>query len=255
MSDSLGFTLAVVLGDLVPAAIGLYAAYWAFSIRRALAGRVYRNHALWLGVVCIVWEVGLPINNISSSSMIVNLALNLSLFAELAFVFAFVDSTVRVARRSDPLLRRILHWDKVRFVLWGDLALAAVYLVAAVVYPSSENSGLGGAIGFPLFLLPFIAGAPVVLIGARRSKDRVLRGSLKWFGVLLLSFLFNALLSFIEMFVFNVSQYDASFSYPALAFAPAAILGAYALYRSARSLAPMNRLSAEGAKTAAGTTR
>jgi hypothetical protein len=242
MSGSLGFALAIVLGDLVPAAIGLYAAYWAFSIRRALAGRVYRSHALWLGVLCIVWEVGLPINGLTSNSMIIALALNLSLFAELAFFFAFVDSTVPVARRSDPLLRGISHWEKVRFVLWGDLGLAAIYLVIAAIDPSSENSGFGGAIGFPLFLLPFILGAPVVLIGARRSKDQVLRASLKWLGVLLLSFLFNALLSFIEMFVFGISQYDSTFSYPALVFAPGAILGAYALYRAARSLAPMNRL-------------
>jgi hypothetical protein len=70
----------------------------------------------------------------------------------------------------------------------------------------------------------------------------VLRGSLKWFGVVLLAFLFNALLSFTEMFIFNISQYDASYSYPALAFVPGAVLGAYALYRSARSLAPMSRL-------------
>jgi hypothetical protein len=243
MSDNTGLFLAIVFGDLVPAAIGLYAAYWAFSIRRALAGRVYRNHALWLGAVCIVWEVGLPLNSISSNSMIINLALNLGLFFELAFVFAFIDSIIPVARRSDPLLRGILRWEKLRYVLWGDLGLAAIYLVLAAVDPLSENSGLGGAIGFPLFLLPFIAGGPVVIIAAGRSKDHVLRGSLKWFGVVLLAFLFNALISFIEMFLFNISQYDASFSYPALAFVPGAILGAYALYRSARSLAPMNRLS------------
>ena len=196
MSDSIGLFLAVILGDLVPAAIGLYAAYWAFSIRGALVGRVYRNHALWLGAVCVVWEVGLPVNSISSNSVIISLALNLGLFFELAFVFAFIDSIVPVARRSDPLLRGILHWEKLRYVLWGDLGLAAIYLVLAAVEPSSENSGLGGAIGFPLFLLPFIVGGPVVLIAAGRSKDYVLRGSLKWFGVLLLAFLFNALVIF-----------------------------------------------------------
>jgi hypothetical protein len=252
MSDNTGLFLAVVLGDLVPAAIGLYAAYWAFSIRRALAGRVYRNHALWLGAVCIVWEVGIPANSISSNSIIINLALNIGLFFELAFVFAFIDSIVPVARRSDPLLRGILHWDKLRYLLWGDLGLAAIYLVIAAVYPSYENSGLGGAVGYPLFLLPFIAGGPVVLVAAKRSKDYVLRGSLKWFGVALLAFLFNALVSFTEMFLLNISQYDSSFSYPALASVPGAILGAYALYRSARSLAPMNRLQPAGPETTPG---
>ena len=121
-------------------------------------------------------------------------------------------------------MRGILHWEKLRYVLWGDLGLAAIYLVIAVIYPTSEDSGLGGAIGFPLFLLPFIAGGPVLLVAAGRSKDHVLRGSLKWFGVVLLAFLFNALLSFTEMFIFNISQYDASYSYPALAFVPGALL-------------------------------
>jgi hypothetical protein len=69
---------------------------------------------------------------------------------------------------------------------------------------------------------------------------------LKWFGVVLLAFLFNAAISFTEMFIFNISQYDSSYSYPALAFVPGAILGAYALYRSARSLAPMNHLPLTG---------
>jgi hypothetical protein len=244
MSDSIPYLLAVFLGDVVPASIGIYAAYWALSIRRALAGRVYRNHALWLGVACVVWEVALPFNSLSSSSMVINLALNLSLVAELVFFFAFIDSTVPVVRRSDPLLRKIFHWDKVRFLLWGDLGLAAIYLVVAAVVPSSENSGFWSAIGYPLFLLPFVVGAPVLLIGAARSKDPILRGSLKWFSGLLLAFLFNALLSFIEMFFFNVSQYDSTFSYPALVFVPGAVLGAYALYRSARSLAPISRLPA-----------
>ena len=185
--------------------------------------------------------------------MIVSLALNIGLFFELAFVFAFIDSIVPVARRSDPLLRGILHWGKLRYVLWGDLGLAAIYLVLAAVYPSSENSGLGGAIGFPLFLLPFIAGGPVVLIAARRSKDPILRGSLKWFGLVLLAFLFNASISFTELVILNISQYDAGFSYPALAFVPGAVLGAYAVYRSARSLAPINRLPSTGPDTTAAT--
>lgn len=187
----------------------------------------------------------MPVNNLTSTSVIVSLALSLFIFFQLAFSFAFVDSTIPVERRADPLLRGILHWDKVRFVLWGDLGLAAIYLAYGAINPSFANAGFWGAIGFPLFLLPFITGAPAMLIGARRSRDLVLRGSLKWFGVFLVLFLFNALISFIELFILNISSYDSSYSYPALAFAPAAILGAYALYRSARSLAPVNRLSLE----------
>ena len=244
MSSNLILILNVVLSALVPIGIALYGAYWAFSIRRALAGRVYRNHALWLGALCIVLIVGMPLDSITSSSVLVNLGINILIFFELAFFFAFVDSVVPVARRSDPLLRRVLHWEKLRYVLWADLALAAVYLVYSGVDPNFSNGGFWGAIGFPLFLLPFIFGAPVVLIGALRSKDYVLRDSLKWFGVLIVFFLFNALISFIEIVILNISQYDSTYSLPALAFVPGSILRAYAIYRSCRSLAPVSRLQA-----------
>ncbi len=243
MSDGLGLFLAVTLGDIVPAAIGVYAAYWAFSIRRALSGRIYRRHALWLGAVCVIIQVGLPLASLPSSSFVATLGINLLVLALLVFVFAFVDSIVPVARRSDPRLRGILHWEKVRFVLWGDLALAGIYLVYNAINPTFGSAGWGAVIGFPLFMLPFIVGAPVILIGAIRSKDYVLRASLEWFGgrlaVLLLS---GALLSFIELIILGISAYNASFSYPALVFVPGNILGAYCLYRSARSLAPTSRL-------------
>jgi uncharacterized membrane protein YhaH (DUF805 family) len=128
-------------------------------------------------------------------------------------------------------------------VLWGDLGLAAIYLVISGLDPSSTSAGLAAAIGFPLFLLPFVVGAPAILIGARRSRDTVLRTSLKWIGGALGLFLLSALLAFVEMIVLGISAYDAVLSYPALVFAPGDILGAYCLYRSARSLSPVNTLS------------
>jgi len=244
MTDNFGLDLAIIFNTLLPLSVASYGAAWAFSIRRVLVGSVYRNHALWLGVICIGLPSGLFIANLSSSNTMIFLALSLCTAAFLAFFFAFVDSTVKVARLSDPLKRWILHWRKVRFVLWGDLVLATVYLVYGAINPAWTNSGFWGAVGFPLFLLPFILGAPAVIIGARRSRDRVLRGSLKWFGAVLALFLANASISFVELVVLGISSYDSSFSYPALAFAPMTIIASYCLYRSARSLAPINPLPA-----------
>jgi hypothetical protein len=224
--------------------MGAYAGYWALSIRRALVGRFYRNHALWLGVVCIVLEVGRPLDNISTDNVPISLVLNLFLAMSLAVFFAFIDSMVPVVRRSDPLLRSILRWNKVRIALWADLCLATVYLVLSAVDPAPTDSGIGGAIGFPLFLLPFIVGAPALLIGAGRSRDPVLRASLKWFGGFLLLFLVSALLSFVELEVLGINANDATYSFPALVFVPANVAGAYCLYRSAKSLAPIGRLTA-----------
>jgi hypothetical protein len=231
----------------VPTAIGLYAAYWALSIRRALVGRVYRSHALWLGVLIIFLEVNSATVNLASNNTIITLALHLILFGVIAGAFAFIDSTVPVARRSDPLLRSILRWGEARILLWADIALAGIFLVNTAVSPSFNASVVAGFLGFPLFSIPLLVGAAALLIGARRSKDPVFRGSLKWFGVFLLLFLVNTVLSIIESVVFNISSYNESYSYPALVFAPVFVLAAYALYRSARSLAPMSHLSLEAA--------
>jgi len=232
----------VTFTDVLPAAVGLYGAYWAFSIRRALASGVYRRHALWLGFLTILIAVLLPIASVSTTNVIVALGINLAALASLVSFFAFIDTTVPIARRSDPLLRPILRWNKVRLVLWADLGLAAIYLVISGIDPASTSAGLAAAIGFPVFLLPFIMGAPAITIGALRSKDSLLRGSLMWCGGFLAVFLVNALLSFVVLVALGISAYDASFSYPALVFAPGSILRMYCLYRSARSLAPINEL-------------
>ena len=250
MSDSLALGLVLVFTVILPEALGAYGAYWAFSIRRALVGRVYRNHALWLGVVCVVFRLALTVANISTNSTLISLALNLVIAGLLVVVFAFIDSVVAVARRSDPLLRSILRWEKLRIALWFDVVLATIYLIISSVDPAATNSGVGGAVGFPLILLPFIIGAPAVLVGARRSMDPVLQGSLRWFGAFLLFFLVTALVSFVELVVLGISAYDSTYSYPALAFAPPSILAGYALYRSARSLSPMSRLPAVESKAA-----
>jgi hypothetical protein len=244
MSDSLAFVLAVSLGEILPAGISLYAGYWAFSIRKALAGRIYRNHALWLGAFCVPFAVSSFITY--TNSPIISELLDVYFAALILTVFAWVDSTIPVARRSDPLLRNILRWDKVRLVVWPVLfGLAAVILYLGATVNFTTNPPL---LFFQLLLAfilgPFVIGAPAMLIGARRSGDLILRGSLKWFGILLLMLLLSIVIStVIEQGIFGVSNYDLYYSYPALPGAVFIILAAYSLYKSARSLAPTNKLA------------
>jgi hypothetical protein len=246
MSDSLGFALAVVFAQIVPAAIYLYAAYWAFSIRRALAGRIYRNHALWLGAVGIL--VSLTNVLTFSSNTIINFALGIFYAVLFVVLFAFFDSTVRVARRSDPLLRDILRWDKLRVPLWGDVGVMAGINFIPILSPSFANSIAGNIVGnfvwTALAAILFGTSAAALVIGARRSRDPVLRRSLRWLGVVLSLVVVSFFVSAIEFGVFGVTQYDSSYSYPALPGGALSILASYALYRSARSLAPVNRLPA-----------
>jgi hypothetical protein len=244
MSDSLALALALLFTVVVPVSVGIYGTYWALSIRRTLVSPAYRNHALWLGVVSFMLYAALTIVNLSSSNVIFSVAQSLVVLTMIAVVFGFVDSAVPIMRRSDPLLRSILHWSRVRIALWLDVCLAGVYFVYSAIDPSFGSSGVWAFLGFPLLLLPFIIGAPALLIGVRRSRDLVLRRSLEWFSALLMFLVANALLSFIVLIVFNVTTYDATYSFPALVFAPGMFLGSYSLYRSARSLAPINQLQA-----------
>ncbi len=220
-------------GGIIPAAVSLYAAYWAFAIRKALVSRIYRNQALWLGAFCLVFAVTNFVHPYTNTQTISEL---LGTFYVVFFVaiFAWVDSTILVARRSDPLLRSILHWEKLRFVLWAWLLELGVTLVYSgfVTNFLTNPSSLIYVLGPAYFLVPLVVEAPAVLVGSRRSRDPVLRGSLRWFGIFLL------------VGILGAGTYDVYFSYPALPGAVFFILAAYALYKSARSLAPTSRLPA-----------
>jgi hypothetical protein len=96
---------------------------------------------------------------------------------------------------------------------------------------------------------PFVVGGSALLIGAKRSGDSVLRGSLKWLGLVLVLVFVNMLVSLVVINIPGVSQFDSTYSYPALPGAAVGIVSAFALYRSAYSLAPINRLQAIEAAT------
>jgi hypothetical protein len=241
MSDSLGFVFAIIFNVAVPPAITLYAAYWALSIRRALVGRIYRNHALWLGTLCILLTVGHAGN--TSTNSIINLAGGISFIILFPVLFAFIDTTVRVARRSDPLLRTILRWEKLRIVIWADLVGLEAVIIATIANQAFGSSDLGNLLWTILIFFPFIAGGSALLIGARRSGDAVLRRSVKWLGAALLLAIVNMLVTSIVSNIPSVSQFDFDYSYPALPGAAATIVSYYALYRSARSLASLNRIT------------
>lgn len=241
MSDSIGFALAVIIAEIIPAGIGLYAAYWAFSIRRALAGPIYRNHALWLGAVCVLFALSGFLTY--STNAIISEAFNVFFAALVLILFAFIDSSVRVARRSDPLLRSVFRWEKLRIVLW--IEIAAFDTITVFFFGSTSPNPLLILLFIVSFVMPFAAGGPALLIAARRSRDPLLRGSLRWLGLVLLMVVVGILESFvISGPQFNISQFNQYYSYPAIPGGIISIVIAYGFYRSARSLAPVNRLQA-----------
>jgi hypothetical protein len=240
LSDSLQ-TAVVILTYFADAAMVLYAAYWAFAIRRATVGHIYRNQALWLGVLSVI-VLTATIPTPTTEGAVVIVLINLPVIALALVLFSFVDATVPVARRSDPLLRDILHWGKVRVFAWGALILAEIW--GAYGQVTSNNTGSNVVFGL---LLLVVIGVPPMLIGARRSMDPILRGSLKWFGLSLLTLLGLLLVTLAEVAA-NLPSAEP-LNYSQIPYNLVALLFGYALYRSARSLAPINRLQADETET------
>jgi len=265
MTDSLGPTLAA-LSYIATAAVFIYGAYWAFAIRGVLVGRIYRNQALWLGALFITALI-------ASDAVLLPSSDNPSIAAIVRFlaygpwpilvVFEFLDSTIPVLRRSDPLLRSILHWKLLRVVIWCVLVFTTIFAAYATIYlstcfstantPACINAAMGSSgwleavLGFwggyywvdaSLVLILGIAG---LLIVAIRSSDRVLRRSLMWLGAGLLCVPCLVLVSAVEG-VIGLSYYDMIYSYGIIPWNAVAILLGYTLYKSARSLTPLNRL-------------
>ncbi len=245
MPDSVELVVAVTVAEVIPGAIALFGAYWAFSVRRALAGRMYRNHALWLGILGVLTAT-VGVLTYSTNSF-VNDGIAAFYSALYILVFAFIDTTIPVVRRSDPLLRSILRWDRLRVGLWCDAAVLSVasYLLYAYYY-NGVYSSLTGVVYFLAAGSTFGVSGAALIVGARRSQDRVLRSSLKWLGLSLLSWVLVFLASAVESSVLpNLTEFEYFYSYYTLPYGALAILATYSLYRSTRSLVPMNRISLE----------
>ena len=272
MPDSLGPALAAV-SYIVAGVVFIYGAYWAFAIRRALVGRIYRRQALWLGALFIAALI-------ASDAVLLPMSGNSFVTAAVSFlaygpwptlvVFAFLDSTIPVLRRSDPLLRNVLSWKNLRILILLILAFSTAFGIYASIYlptclptanapvcisSAMSNSGqleavlwfLGGYYWVDASLV-LALGATALLIGARRSSDAVLRRSLKWLGVGLLCVPCLVLVSVVEGMM-GASYYDMIYSYGIVPWNAVAVLLGYALYRSARSLAPLNRLPPGGPRS------
>ena len=227
--------------------IVFYGAYWAFTIRKALAGRLYRRQALWLDVFA-AYFLTLPLvilllnpNFPFGGDPTVNFFGGALYYLGYVVVFAWVDATIRVARLSDPLLRDTLHWKRLRNIVWALVALGTAEILGrslSVILTQTFPS-----VGENLLLLVAIlaivsSGAPALVLSGLRSKDTTLRRHLRWFGLFVGVFITTNTTGF-ALITFGL----ASVTQPYLAVVfPISVVAAYSFYRSARSLAPIGRL-------------
>jgi len=152
------------------------------------------------------------------------------------------DASILAARLSDPLLRDTLRWRKVRLAVWAVTLVDVIFLSGASLIPgllSPQPSSFTVLAFFVFFLplwLPGICGGVFLPLAARRSGDVRLRRHLEWFGISAAFFLGIA-------FGAPLTGGEGGTSYlQTLVLLIGFSGGGYALYRGAKSLAPLNRI-------------
>jgi hypothetical protein len=237
-------TVSIIL-SLVVGALFSYGAYWALTIRKALMSYLYRRQALWVGQVAIYFVaqsvfIALAIFY-DATGFYVNLLAAAFIVIGFAAIFVWIDSTVLVARRSDPLQRDTLHWSRLRYFI-GIFSTIGLFfnIIFNVVFanPSSSSFILLGSpplLGFIGLILLF--GAIALLLSARRSGDMTLRRHLKWFGL-------GAGLLWVtgQIGAPWAKANGDSIIAPIVTYSLFAV-AAYCFYRSAKSLVPLGHLA------------
>lgn len=247
MSNELELVLVIALAEVAPALVFLYASYWAFTIRRALVSRMYRKQAMWLGVLATVLAIDVFVTY--SENPLVTDLINVFVALLFAITFLYIDSLIPVIRRSDPLLRGILHWGTLRYFLWFDVALLGVFNVAPGLIPAL-SVGVAGYVftivgWLTTAILLFGLSGIAVFMGARRSGDMVLRSSLKWTGGVLLMTLVAFAVDTTEAALvtgLSYSNFAYYYSYAALPGGVVYIIMGYCFYRAVRALAPVGKI-------------
>lgn len=238
------FDIARFLTTTLSGLVFVYGAYWAFSIRKALAVRVYRNQALGIGLIALSFaifsleaDVISGVFNIVSGPILIGTYIPV-LFASAIFTFYWIDSSVKAARRTDPLFRDTLHWSDVRVACWALMIVGlAVFLFVYGLNIYQTIPALSDAwITIPL--VTGLSGVIVLPFSVLRSRDKTFRSHLKWFGIFVL-FELVLTLSSILVDLLPLALVQMSYLIPTFAL----LLGeGYALYKSARSLAPLNTI-------------
>jgi hypothetical protein len=228
--------LIFVVGYGSIALIFAFAAYWAFSIRRVLAVGIYRRQALGIGLVALILALllisGISLAYVGATGQISSLLLIFAFGA----MFYWIDASVLAVRRTDPLLRYTFHWKQLRIAFWS-LDVAALGSIVAIEIASGGNPG--GQAADIVFNLPFyitvLSGVILLPMVASRSKDTILRRHLVWFALFA-----GTLAVFLSVASFLLTVYGEELFTSILGL----YLGAYCLYRSSKSLVPLNRIAA-----------
>ncbi len=243
MSDSLSVLPSIT--QLISIGLFLYTAYWAFTIRRVLAVPLFRKQALWVGIVGTYFAATFSYAGLggvySTTNPLTNFIGSFLFFLGFIMIFAWVDVTVRIARKTDPLRRDTFRWRRIRTIIWAILVIVPTSVFALALPLLASNQSPSGIELLPALLTIIaimLSAGPALLLSGSRSKDSTLRRHLKWFGLFVLS-LFAAVVGGFSLYLIHAVVI------PIVGFVVGYtpfIFAAYCLYRGARSLVPIGHL-------------
>jgi hypothetical protein len=244
-----------VLGLLLSIGIGLYGAYWSFAIRRSLRVRIYRRQASIMsvfalfGIVLIFLYYFVYFFVPSLTNTAAGFVQSIGYIIFLVIVLVWVDISIRVGRRSDPLLRDPLRWTGyLRWIVWTLMGISLIILIVPTGGNIAHNFGSTlTSLGFVMVFITLGVAIIPAFVAAKRSGDRFYRTSLKWFGV-------GVFLLVLQNIGFTLIYVGTGITYNPGNFAWALVSNFYllpfvfySLYRCTRSLVPLNRIELSSA--------
>jgi hypothetical protein len=217
-----------------------YSSFWAFAIRKALYGQIYRRRALWTGgfATYSALEIALIVYMPRVvGSLIVDLTWLVVGSVLLFILAAWVSSTVNVVISLDPFHRNRLKWNQAKKFVWvisGIIAamnvLPALIMVGLVAYVPAfailNYAQTWLLVGLFVYLIA------VVISYLSVNFDRLLKAYLRSFFYLLVVLMLNIALSPVAI---SLGLFIGAFALTDSLL----ILSAFFMYRMSKSLAPV----------------
>lgn len=199
----IGSVAATFVGPWFIGGILIYVAYMSMKRSRTLYSPTFRRQSRGIALVSLGASLVFLTGAMNGAAELGNPAFALIqgtiAWVWLLTVFYWIDVSVRTGKRSDPIARDTMHWQSIRLPLWVANAGAVVIGTIASVYflvigdvafligppPSvvTASYALLGLVSNLPQVLTLGTGLVVLPVVARRSKDKVLRRHLVWFGV------------------------------------------------------------------------
>lgn len=229
-ADSASIILAETwISALVTTLIGFIAAYYSFALSRALVNRQYRNTAIWIGTIAIALVATVypllffALSDFAPSSFFQLVILYAVSTADLVILYAWLDSTIRIAIGQDFFHRDTFSWSRLRNIFWAVLILLDLLVWTGLLLPNNYPFFVARGLAFAGF---FGVVGLVLYVSGLRTSDRTIRTYLTWLGLIMFWALVIAVLGTLAPF----------------AFPSAWVVMAYLLLRAARSLSPISKL-------------